>query len=439
MKKDDRSNVLIIGAGAAGAVAAAYLAKLKHKVVLVHKSTGASGFSSGAVDVADGKLNEVPTLADPFLRGESWIKAAQNIKKSSLSHPYSRLDDDSESLVKALNLLVDLAKEVELEKRSDNHNFILATEAGTLKHSALVQRNLCFDWSNLDPGAVIGVVEFSGFWKFKAKPVAERLGWISRMRPNSSLQIVPLTINLDPLVGSWRSSTEIAEAFADENMQANFIKQLKTALVNIPVKPEHLLFPAVLSFYKTANILAKVKDETGISASELLAMPTSVPGIRFSKALFSGLSALDVKCIEGKITNFSMIDKKINTVQIENKNSDLVILNPEIVILATGRVLAGGLFMDGIFKEAIFNLPVWGERSTEANVAGNHELFKMGLALDTSQRPLNQFGELFASNLYAAGSIVRGYDPAKEATGLGVAAMLGYQAAKCASNSSKTP
>ncbi|MDA0713600.1 MAG: hypothetical protein O2897_06400 [bacterium] len=127
-----------------------------------------------------------------------------------------------------------------------------------------------------------------------------------------------------------------------------------------------------------------------------------------------------------------------NSLQIRNGNNELINLKPHVVILASGRVLAGGLLMDGVFKEAIFNLPIWGDRSTEENVSGNHELFKMGLALDTNQRPLNQFGELFASNLYAAGSMVRGYDPAKEATGIGVAAMLGYLAARCASTSLKT-
>ena len=444
-------DVLVIGGGVAGAVAAAHLAALGRSVTLIHKSTGASGYSSGAVDVADSKIDEVPGITDPFDRGYGWLKSAQKIRHKNSYHPYAQCEEQLESLSNALSLLIELTADVSMQRREDGHNHILATQLGTIKRSALVQKSLSCDAATLDSNACVGIVEISGLLGFEAKPVVDMLHWIGQMRTGPSFQVLPIQMSLAPKSGGWRSMVEAAYALDDEQMQNEFVQSLKQALKEVSVKPDQLLFPAVMGFQNPLGILQMIQEATTILSHELLALPFSVPGMRLSKALFSGLSRRQVSCINGKIESYVLQEGKLLSVLMHRAEGQRIELWPKAVILATGRTLAGGIINEGIMNDAIFNLPAWTDQGpvldkfpldmTQSLVEAPHELFRLGLACDHQQRPLDQFGELFASNLYAAGSIMKGYDPAKEATGIGVAAVLGFMAADFAStnvfNSSK--
>lgn len=441
----ENGDVLVVGAGVAGAVAAAHLAALGHSVTVVHKSTGTSTYSSGAVDVADSKIDEVPGITDPFERGLGWLQSAQALRHKNANHPYAQCHEELEKLHEALALLIDLSKDIALQGREDGHNHVLATQLGTVKRSALVQKSLCCDLASLLPNSCVGIVEISGLLGFAAKPVADMLGWISQMRAGTCFQVLPIYMSLTPkFAAGWRSQIEAAYALDDVQMQNEFVQSLKQSLRNLPVKPDQLLFPAVMGFKNPTAMLQMIKEATLVPSHELLSLPFSVPGMRLSNALFSGLARRQVNCINGKIGRYVLQDKKLLSVLVQNNEGQQIELRPKAVVLASGRNLAGGIVNEGIMKDAAFNLPAWTNQGpvldkfpldmTQSSVEAPHELFRLGLACDQQQRPLDQFGKLFASNLYAAGSVMKGYDPAKEATGIGVAALLGLIAAGFASS-----
>jgi glycerol-3-phosphate dehydrogenase subunit B len=437
---DNNGDVLVVGAGVAGVVAAARLAALGHKATVVYKSTGSSSYSSGAVDVADSKIDEVPGITDPFERGIGWLKAAQNVRQKNTDHPYAQCYESLEVLPRALALLIDLSKDVCLQEREDGHNYILATQLGTVKRSALVQKSLCCDLATLSSNSCVGIVEISGLLGFSAKPVADMLRWVGQMRAGPSFQVLPIYMTLMPKFSvGWRSQIEAAYAFDDVQMRNEFVQSLRQSLANLPVKPDQLLFPAVMGFQNPIGMLEMIEKASLVPSHELLSLPFSVPGMRLSNAFFSGLRRCGVNCINGKIIDYVLQNKKLISILVQNNEGNQIEFRPKAVVLATGRHLAGGIVNDGIMKDAVFNLPAWINQGpvfdkfpldmTQSSVEAPHELFRLGLACDQQQRPLDQFGELFASNLYAAGSVMKGYDPAKEVTGIGVAALLGFRAA----------
>ena len=54
-----------------------------------------------------------------------------------------------------------------------------------------------------------------------------------------------------------------------------------------------------------------------------------------------------------------------------------------------------------------------------------HKLFECGIRIDSSFRPIDRTGEVFAENLFAAGSVLGGYNYPIEKSGLGVALATG--------------
>ncbi|MFZ9890047.1 MAG: anaerobic glycerol-3-phosphate dehydrogenase subunit B, partial [Myxococcota bacterium] len=66
---------------------------------------------------------------------------------------------------------------------------------------------------------------------------------------------------------------------------------------------------------------------------------------------------------------------------------------------------------------------------------GDHPIFRAGIAYDTQLRPLTVGRDVLARNLFAAGSVLEGYDPARDGSGLGVAAFTGLLAGEGAAAS----
>ena len=369
MSNAKSTDILVIGGGVAGAVAAAKAASMGKRVRLVQHAQGATVHSSGAVDV-----------------GHSDEK----------SHPYNRLSTHMYHMDDALKLLCELASDVNLVARDDSQDHVLVTQMGTLKRARLVQKSLLCD---LEVHKTIGVVQFNNLHGFDAEPVVRALrSWLD-------VDVVPVYVDLESSK-IYRSNLEMA-------LHQNFAclaEIVRTALSKASIEPSHLLFPAVLGLNNPNEILKSIKENCGVTASELVAMPHSVPGMRLSQALKNSLQRRGIEIVNERV---GYVD------------------DYERVILATGRVLGGGILSDSATTcERIFNLPVWADgRPVADRFLGDLDQFKIGLDYDEHLRPLNEFGEVAHTHLYAAGSILGGYDPVIDGTGIGVAAFTGYLAA----------
>ena len=112
-------------------------------------------------------------------------------------------------------------------------------------------------------------------------------------------------------------------------------------------------------------------------------------------------------------------------------------LEADSFVLATGSFIGGGLrstFDEGIF-EPVFDLAVDADRerhlwySAEFLSKKSHPFLSYGVATDGEFRPRTKDGRV-VENLFCAGAVLSGYNPVKEGSGGGVAAVTGFAAAE---------
>ena len=95
------------------------------------------------------------------------------------------------------------------------------------------------------------------------------------------------------------------------------------------------------------------------------------------------------------------------------------------------------------FRENLLDLPlfcgdepvgkIWTKKMLGASVLDRHDAFAVGLITDDSLKPVDADGQVIYSNLFAAGSILGGYNYHSDGCGMGVCILTGRLAGKEAS------
>ena len=147
---------------------------------------------------------------------------------------------------------------------------------------------------------------------------------------------------------------------------------------------------------------------------------------------------------------YNRMNDKLTSVTVKAPRRKIQI-SAKAFILASGKYIGGGLHGDenGI-RETIFDLmtvtrayhsagEILPSRYTNRLSISpiGQPVYSCGLTVDPKFRPVREDGMEWATNLFAAGSILTGYDYMSEKSGLGVAATSGYSAAKSAINFTK--
>lgn len=337
-----QTDVLVMGSGAAGAMALARAKERGLQAIGVSKSIGASGYSSGAIDCFD---------ISP----------------------------------KALALFQQLTAELAYTPVSH-----VVSQSGVIKQCQLAQISQVAELGDL-----LGVLELSGLPCFRAAPVANML-------KSQGYEAVPMTAQIKPAHKSrWNTFLEFTRDFENPEMLDDCMDAMVQAVEARSLKFKHIFVPAIFGLSSPLIFLRSLQMRAGAPFSELLGQSHSIPGLRLGNILNQGF-------IRDTVKSFERDSKKITHVLLGSGD----VIQPKSVILATGRFLSGGFGL----AESIFGLPLT-----------RTEHFKIGLACDSEQRPLSEFGELFATNLFAAGSSLGGYDPATDG-GMARAIATGYRA-----------
>lgn len=441
-------DVIVVGGGVAGAVAALRARTEGARVLLVGRAGGGTAASSGALDVADPFVGVTPAPGggrdglDALARGGSIEDAIHAVAARQPRHPYARLAHDRGLVAEALAFVVRAVPSLALASRADGCNHVLATAAGTVKRAALVPASQLLDLADLSADAIVGVVGWDDLAGYDAGDIVAMLEHVSSLsaRPVRAVPVVvPRLFAHRP---PWERPTAWARFLDEADHRAEALGALRACLQSCLVTPTHLLTPAVLSHAPLSESAVTAIDAlVGCPLRELLALPPSVPGERWAHALRAACVAAGVVIVDGGVgdpvvaTDAGGDPRRVVALHCGGRR-----VATRAVVLAGGRFFGGGLVRDQRAREALFGLPVFiDDQELDERFVGDlvgdtvdapHALFRAGLLVDESLRPLDRARRVAFTNVIAAGAIVGGWDPARDGTALGVSAWLGFLAGR---------
>jgi len=391
-------DVIIVGGGLAGLMAAATAAYRGQRVALITYGSGSLPLASGAIDF--GSFENLPA-----------------------HHPYKKIG--LKNIDAAAKFFCDVAASDNLPYNGRlSAQIPIVTAVGTLKYSALVPESM--DATNLFNKKKIYVASIKGLKDFYAAMLVDNL---KKYFTDKIFEIVKIDLNL--LGGRDITCMDAAQILTgNEQILADGLKNLNTT------EDDAIIIPPILGLEGNTS-RAEVKSQCRAEIFETTCLPPSPPGIRLQRAFIKYLQKSGVKIFESSKVVRGVVDgKKITGVVVENAVREKI-FPARKVILATGGFYSGGLTMREFDnpREPIFDLPVFfptgAENWSNAQLfSDNPQGFSMtGIFTDENLNPIDENGAVLYENLHVVGANLGGADFIFERSMGGVAISSAYKGA----------
>jgi len=410
-----KSDVVVIGNGVAGLMAALVSADQGKKVTLLSYGAGTFPLNSGVIDVL-GYDDAGKAVANPI----------EGIGRTADNHPYKKIG------MPAVQDAVEYFKKTVADEGfpyvgSLKEQQWLITSVGTLKPTCLLPESLqaskCFDANEI---VIVGVKGLKDFYvDMVAENLAKELG--------SDKKYTTVTVDTY-ITGRDLTTRDVARWVESDKGYGEFLAQIK----NQAGSGKAIIVPQILGTKGNYVVYNKLVKDLGCAVVETTGMPPSVNGIRLRDVLLSALKKKGIRVIENVIAEKTVV--KGDTVTAVEAGGEVRAQTYEAdkFILATGGFYSGGITMRdfGEYKEMVFGLPVEGDCVEERWV--NKQLFSdkkqafamAGVRVDSSLRAVDESGNVVLKNVYVVGRNLSGYDFCFEHSGNGVALTSAYKAAK---------
>ena len=406
-------DVVVIGGGLSGALAAASARRMGARVAVLAEGAGMMELSSGCIDLL-GSMPDGRPVDRPW---ESLVEliAAQP------DHPYALvgLDAIGDAMAAYHFLCTMMGKTYRIS--GDAQNQWLVTATGHLRPTYYAASGMVAP----RPDEPLWVVGFTGMTEFHPGVVAEGL--------RQSLPDAPVT-------WSWVDLPEsddvhplrIALRMEDPAYRKAFIDRLVAA------RPDGftrglVLLPAVLGLDQAKLVRGEIRTALGAPISEVSLLSPSIPGLRLSALWSRYLQQDEVDLVLGvRVTDADVVSGRVLGVRAHGPGGT-VEYQAGAFVLAGGGLLGRGLVEEGrSLVEPIFGLPVelpdpatrWAE--PELLPVQGHSFVQAGVRVDKTLRPAGW------ENLFVCGKMLAGYDPYGTGCGGGVAVATGWQAGRLA-------
>ncbi len=447
-------DVLVIGGGLAGLVAGITAAQNGSDTIVTRKGQGATADSSGAVDIS----GYIQGGGTPFISPMEGLIAYSSLLPF---HPYTTVgiqdvgahfnaDYLVETVRHSLNWLKEILKDTPAEPVGEiTTNRTALTVIGTWKPTCLIQRTMYSERIH-DEDEVLLFAGIRGMPSFNPSAAAKSMINLVMSSGVGPRKVAHTLLNVSSICTHPNLSTmEVARMIDRPEILDEFTKVLgeQVQKSNSTV----VALPPILGIRNPAKIKAHLEREIGIEVFELLGFPPSVPGFRLQRSLEDALRKAGGRLLVGhEAISFEKDNGRITSIQLNSPRRTVRAI-PKSTVLATGKFVGGGIKgdMNGL-TERVFGIPVLdGERIPSYNLKPQrftrriaisnqgHPLFECGIGFDSEFRPLAAGGTPFASNLYAAGSVLGGFNYLVEKSGLGVALTTGRLSGKRASDFAK--
>lgn len=406
-----KSDVIVIGSGMAGLIAAAAAAQRGKKTTLLSKGAGTLVIGGGIVDILG--YTEA---------GKAILSPGAAVEQAQEAHPYAKLG--LENVKQAAKFLQEICEQEGYAYVGDlEHNQWVPTAAGTLKPTCLVPRTM--DASRLCEAEEIVVVGLKGLKDYPTELISKGLERL--FGANAKVTQVEIALSVE----DGRDVTALDMARWLDSKAG--LEECAVKLRQVVKSGATLIMPPVLGTKPSYYAFETLQEATGCHIIETSSMPPAVTGLRLRKALLAYAKRQGVTIVDNA-----------EAVRADVKNGRCTAIYTQgfgrehgyeaaQVIVATGGLYGGGLVAEpNVIQERIFGLPVGAPEQSE--FWGIQELFspggqpfaKFGVAVDDTLRPVDAAGTVLLENVRFAGRNLAGYDFSYEKSGNGVALASGY-------------
>ena len=423
-------DVLVIGSGLAGSVAALSAKRAGARVALASRSWGATAMSTGAIDIA-----YTPALSAREQTPRTLAEHVMDIIAHRKRHPYgvmglerslSGLRDGYGELRRVL-----AGTDLQIEELDfEAENLALPSSLGArLPAGTAFAPHRGIDFSSPVEGRW-GVLCFLGDPSFDGRRVRAGVEHDARaFGGGASLTEVPVTVS---------STTPMAMAarFDDQKVVDELARELRSKARGL----DGIVAPPVLGLTRAGAVRRTLSEAVEAPVVEALAHMPSVPGIRLQRALDAAIDREGIERVGEVVAPMVAGDHLAGLV-----TRDQLEIRAGAVVLATGRFISGGVVWEGgatnPCREALLNLPVVSELGrmeddtphpvVRETPLESHPLMTAGVAFNESLQPLNE-GRTAYTNLWAAGMVLGGFASRYVLCADGVALASGWHAGAAA-------
>ena len=437
-------DLIVIGMGLSGLMAAKTATESGMKVLIVGKGMGSLCLFSNTIDVL-GQFpkttkmelhKQAPDLDSNVPRGEHPVPEGQFTRRQvigplgtgmrdSLSqwiknhpdHPYSKVG--LKKVEEALSSFLSLFPPPYSFETINHMTCLLPTGAGTLRPTYLIPMTMV--GGTLVEGGNTLIVGFKGFKDFYAHYVADQL----KSRGT--------TLSLPDAFHDEMTATALARRMEMKSFRERIGKEIKNQLHD-----EILVgFPALLGLHSPTQVKENLEEIIGAQVFEIPVLPPSIPGMRIFNRFKQWLIHKGVTFLLGySVSKATTKGKMCEGIEVFHPPM-VTSYSADRYLLATGRFIGGGLKADHerIF-EPIFNLIVSQPQSREGWFSHSffndppHPIHQSGILANLSFQPVDEKGELILENVWVSGSILSHHDSIDEKSREGIEIATGYMAAK---------
>jgi glycerol-3-phosphate dehydrogenase subunit B len=414
-------DILVIGAGLSGLVAAWRAALSGKRVRLIAKGWGSHFWGAGSIDVL-GCSSPTGEIISRELNTK-----LEELVKNNPRHPYALTG--IAGLDAALKAFLDLCQssgyplQGSLEK-----NWLLPTALGSLRPTCLAPETmLAGDAADKRSTVIVG---FDRYYDFFPSLIAGNL---------EAQGLTATGIKLDlPSLHERKTLTSriLAQYFENPDFRRELLQALKSRLPDIVKTGKQLRvgFPAVLGIKNTHQIWRELQEDLGCSIFEIPGLPPSIPGMRLHQILCQAVQKAGSVIYEGmQVVKADCSAGQIQTIWSEAAAREKPHQARQFV-LASGGFLGGGLVksFDGTLTEAIFDLALQYPPEREDWLRdrffaeAGQPIFRSGVAVDQHFHPINSQNSPQLENLSIIGSSLAYVDPILERSLEGIALATGY-------------
>ncbi|MDR2851106.1 MAG: anaerobic glycerol-3-phosphate dehydrogenase subunit B [Desulfovibrio sp.] len=411
------TDVLVVGSGMAGLIAAITAASRGKSVRLAARGAGHLAVGNGCVDVlgyVDGEI----------VRGNP----VDSISRLSGDHPYRRIG--AETVAESLAFFARLCAENGFDLAGGNgENQWIPTALGSFKPTWFYTPAM--NRETLSMADRIVITHMPWLKDCHADMVKACLARQRRLMSKDMYieETAPFRAhrNLTPLAAARFVDTEAGERW--------LLSQLSQCLQRSSSgRRTAVLLPPILGVTRSAEIRARLSEALDADLIEMASPPPGVGGLRIRRTLLRAAAGVGVTVME----NAHVVEARVQGQRCVSLVCDATGGEREVkadsFIIATGGFLNGGLVAapGGKVCEAIFGhalpAPERTEDWTMPDMLDSQPYAKLGVQTNTRLNPITPEGDALPDNVYFAGRTLAGYDFVNEKSGMGVAIATGYHA-----------